>query len=254
MNAGSYILEVTTNTDNNHNSVTARVNVTVNKVDSKITIPNIIFNYGESANVNATIYNATGITNVNVLGYSEAIININGTTITVSGLNGGSYTLVATTVVDDNHNPATFNTNVIVKKLPTTISVNNVNAVYGDSGNLIVTLKDSNGNVLSSKTVTVKVGSITKTLTTNAHGQASVNVASLVPPKNYIATISFDGDNGFAFSSSTAKVVINKATPKLTTKTLKTKVKTKTKKVIITLKDNKRKALKKAKVTLKIKR
>ena len=145
----------------------------------------------------------------------------------------------------------TVNTNIVVNKLPTVISVNNVNTVYDSSGKIIVTLKDINGNTLSGESVTVKVGSISKTLITNAKGQVSVNVASLVP-KNYIASIIFAGNDKLNMSSNTAKVTINKATPKLTTKTLKTKTKTKIKKVTITLKNN-GKSLKKLKVTLKIK-
>jgi|GEM_PF-1883658 len=251
LNAGSYILEVVAVPDNNHNQVTGRTNVTVNKIDSKLTIPNIIFNYGESGNVTANVSNATGLSNVSVIGHPEADIKINGFKIIVSGLNIGTYTLTATTIVDNNYNPVTVNTNIVVNKLPTVISVNNVNTVYDSSGKIIVTLKDINGNTLSGESVTVKVGSISKTLITNAKGQVSVNVASLVP-KNYIASIIFAGNDKLNMSSNTAKVTINKATPKLTTKTLKTKTKTKIKKVTITLKNN-GKSLKKVKVTLKIK-
>ena len=90
LNAGSYILEVVAVPDNNHNQVTGRTNVTVNKIDSKLTIPNIIFNYGESGNVTANVSNATGLSNVSVIGHPEADIKINGFKIIVSrvGRNG----------------------------------------------------------------------------------------------------------------------------------------------------------------------
>lgn len=252
LNAGTYIMEVTTNPDTNHNSVTGRVNVTVNKADSKIIIPDIIFDYGNSGSVNILVYNATGIGNVNVVGHPEAITTINGTKISVGGLNAGSYILTATALTGDNYNPVNVSANVIVNKLTTIIGVKKVNGVYGSSGKLIVTLKDSNGNLLTGKLLRVKVGSISKTLTTNRHGQVSVNVAYLIP-KSYNAKISFAGDNDLVESSNTAKVVIKKATPKLTAKTLKTKVKTKNKKLKITLKNKKGKALKNTKVTLKLK-
>ena len=126
----------------------------------------------------------------------------------------GTYTLTTTTIVDNNYNPVTVNTNIVVNKLPTVISVNNVNTVYDSSGKIIVTLKDINGNTLSGESVTVKVGSISKTLITNAKGQVSVNVASLVP-KNYITSIIFAGNDKLNMSSNTAKVTINKATSKI---------------------------------------
>jgi len=99
--------------------------------------------------------------------------------------------------------------------------------------------------------VTVKVGTISKTLNTNAKGQVSLNVATLVP-KTYTATVKFAGDDSYIASSVSPKVVVSKAKPQIVAKAKTFKVKTKTKKYTVTLKNNKGKVLKKVKLTLKV--
>ena len=88
-------------------------------------------------------------------------------------------------------------------------------------------------------------------MTTNAKGQVSLNVATLVP-KTYTATVKFAGDDGYLASSVSPKVVVSKAKVKLAAKAKTFKVKVKTKKYTVTLKNNKGKVLKKVKLTLKV--
>ena len=140
---------------------------------------------------------------------------------------------------------------VNVKKAATQIVASPVTATYKVAKNLVITLKDANGRILAGKRVTVKVGTITKTLTTNGKGQISVDVSSLVP-KSYTATITFAGDGAFLASTKAVKVVVNKAKTKLTAKKVKVKVSAKTKKVTAILKFNTNKLLKSKYVTLKI--
>lgn len=140
---------------------------------------------------------------------------------------------------------------VNVKKVGTQIAASAVTATYKATKNLVVTLKDANGRILVGKKVTVKVGSITKTLTTNKKGQISVDVSSLVP-KTYTASIKFAGDGVYLAYTKNVKVVVNKAKTKLTAKNVKTKVSVKTKKVTAILKFNTKYVLKSKYVTLKI--
>lgn len=135
-------------------------------------------------------------------------------------------------------------------KQSTALAAPKVSATYNVAKNLVVTLK-SNGKALANKKVTVNVGSISKTLTTNKNGQVSVSVSALVP-KIYTASIKFAGDSDYKASSATAKVIVAKASPKLSAAKKTFKVKAKTKKVTATLKNNKGKALKSTKLTLKI--
>ena len=136
-------------------------------------------------------------------------------------------------------------------KVATKLTAPKVTATYNVAKKLVITLKDANGKALANKKVTVKVGTISKTLKTNSKGQVSVAVNTLVP-KTYTATIKFAGDNDYKASSLSAKVTVKKAAPKLTATKKTFKVKAKTKKVTATLKNNKGKVLKSTKLTLKI--
>ena len=135
-------------------------------------------------------------------------------------------------------------------KVATKLTASKVTATYNVAKKLVITLM-ANGKALANKKVTVKVGTISKTLTTNSKGQVSLNVATLVP-KTYTATVKFAGDSAYTASSVKPKVVVNKAKVKIAAKAKTFKVKAKTKKVTATLKNNKGKVMKKVKLTLKI--
>ena len=136
-------------------------------------------------------------------------------------------------------------------KVATKLTASKVTATYNVAKKLVITLKDANGKALANKKVTVKVGTISKTLKTNAKGQVSLNVATLVP-KTYTATVKFAGDSSYSASTVKPKVVVNKAKVKLAAKAKTFKVKAKVKKYTATLKNNKGKVMKNTKLTLKI--
>ena len=140
---------------------------------------------------------------------------------------------------------------VVPPKVATKITAPKVTATYNVAKKLVITLTDKDGKALANKKVTVKVATISKTLTTNAKGQVSLNVATLVP-KTYTATVKFAGDDSYIASSVSPKVVVSKAKPKITAKAKTFKVKVKTKKYTVTLKNNKGKVMKKVKLTLKV--
>jgi hypothetical protein len=127
-----------------------------------------------------------------------------------------------------------------------------VTAAYKSDKKLVITLKDSQG-VVSCKKVTVKVGSISKTLKTNSKGKISIEISTLAP-KSYKATINSAADGVYkAASKSNVNVVVKKAKTKITAKTVKAKVNAKVKNVVAVVKFNSKKLLKGKLVTLKIK-
>ncbi len=127
-----------------------------------------------------------------------------------------------------------------------------VTAAYKSDKKLVITLKDSQGVVLGKK-VTVKVGSISKTLNTNSKGKISIDISTLAP-KSYKATINSAADGVYkAASKSNVNVVVKKAKTKITAKTVKAKVNAKVKNVVAVVKFNSKKLLKGKLVTLKIK-
>ena len=127
-----------------------------------------------------------------------------------------------------------------------------VTAAYKSDKKLVITLKDSQG-VVSGKKVTVKVGSISKTLKTNNKGKISIDISTLAP-KSYKTTINSAADGVYkAASKSNVNVVVKKAKTKITAKTVKAKVNAKVKNVVAVVKFNSKKLLKGKLVTLKIK-
>ena len=257
LDVGKYVLEVTTNPDKNHLSVTSSVNVTVSKVDSQITIPNIVFGYGATGNATVTVVGATGI-NASVLNHTEAVVNIVNNTITVSGLAAGSYVLQATTIPDGNHNPVTATANITVngvevpadKAISTNVPANTKSPTFS-----IKLEKDATGTF----TVNIDNGKIVKTVDLK-DGAASITVADLAAGDHTIS-VSYSGDGKYApiTQNTTLNIkepakpttkVTKKAT-KITAKKATFKAKKKTKKYTITLKSGK-KLISKVKVTIKV--
>lgn len=141
--------------------------------------------------------------------------------------------------------------NLMVKKLPTQLTANPVTAIFNVNKNMLITLTDINGNAISGAQITVNLNGAKK-YTTDKNGQVKVSIKGMVP-KTYTAKIAFNGNTNYDNSTKSVKVTVKKATPKITAKAKTFKTTTKTKKYTITLKDNKGKAIKNAKVTLKVK-
>ena len=254
LKVGNYTLRVTANPDRNHNSVFRECNVTVNMAEVpadqalNITVPadsqspTFSINLDSSAEGNFTVY---------VDGKEWGTVKVvNGSaSITVANLPAGNHNITISYSGDDNHAAIVQNTTLSISKIATGISASKVTAVYLTSKKLVVTLKDKAGNILTGMKVTVKVGSISKTLTTDSKGQVSVDVSKLVP-KTYTAKFTFAGDDKYLKSEGSASVKINKAASKITAKK-KTFAKKKTKKYTITLKSGK-KLISKVKVTIKV--
>ena len=134
--------------------------------------------------------------------------------------------------------------------LASEITANDVTTTYNENKDLIITLKDSNGNPIPKATITLTLDSAKK-YTTDDNGQVKINVATLVP-KTYNGKISYAGDIHYNKSSATVKVTVKKANPKIIASSASFKLNVKTKKYTITLKNNKNQVLKSAKVTLKV--
>ena len=153
-----------------------------------------------------------------------------------------------TTIVDDNHNAVTKTAKISVNKIKTELSVDAITTTYNINKDLIITLKDSNGKVLSGVKVSVDLNGV-KEYTTDSNGQVKVATRDLIP-NSYTAKITFNGDNTHDKSSMNVKVTVNKATPKLTVKKKTFKKAKKVKKYSVTLKDNTGKAIKGAVLTI----
>ena len=184
--------------------------------------------------------NMTGITDEN------GTITISDLTneVVVSAVFAGNGNFLAS------NNTADFN--FTIPKVATQLSCAGVTTYYNVGKNLVVTLKDANGNVLANKMVTVNFGK-TYTKVTDANGQIIFKLSATLLPKTYLTTITFAGDETLINSSVATKVVVKKATVKMAASAKTFKKSLKTKKYSITLKNNLGKVMKNTKVTLKIK-
>ena len=256
---GENIINITYSGNERYESRTKNITVFAVKETTIITVQNVsaIYNVAKDLVITLTDVNGKVLANktINVVvGTINQNLTTNGSgqvSVNIDTLAPNTYVANVTFAGDELYINANATANVIVNKVVSSITASKVTATYNVAKNLVITLT-ANGKPLNGQKVAVKVGTISKTLTTDAKGQVSVDVSKLTP-KTYTATFTYAGDSINAGSKNTAKVVVNKAKPKLTAKKATFKAKKKTKKYSIVLKDNKGKAIKKAKVTLKVK-
>lgn len=121
LTAGSYVLEVKTTPDSQHRSGVGRVNITVNRVPSKISCDDIIFDYDK---ISLTTVNVEGgvlnVSDVKIDGYPNAI-SASGNSISISGLNAGNYSLHLSSIPDKNHYSGEATVDVIVNKVKSSV-------------------------------------------------------------------------------------------------------------------------------------
>ena len=218
-------------------------------VAETISASDVTVTYGVSSKFTANFTDQYGVAlaNTNVtFKVGENTINattdVNGIAVFSIVFDAGNYNVTIT-------NPVTCQVvtkSIAVKPLATKLSASKLTMVYNTGKYLKATLKDANGKALAKQKVYIKINGKTFERTTNTNGQVSLKIT--LPVKTYTATITYKGTTNYVKSSASVKVVVKKASPKMTAKA-KT-LKTKTKKYTIVLKDNKGKAMKKVKVTL----
>lgn len=167
---------------------------------------------------------------------------------TDTGYGGAVYGVIAADCeFIGNSNPQTCSTT----EFPgSSITIRQTGSYFNDKV-VTATLIGRDGALLSNQKVNVTLNGKTSVYTTNAKGQISFKV-NLVP-KTYEITVIFGGNAKYYSSSEKANVVIKKATPKMSAAKKTFRLKVKTKKYSITLKDNLGKAMKGKKVTITVK-
>ena len=183
-------------------------------------------------------------------------------------LAGGNYTVISSYAGDDVYGPkSTENIIVVNPKATEIISSNTVSvyvAVIKKGLTYKVTLKDDEGNVLANKKVTIKFDGKTYSGKTNANGLINFKLTA-TKTGNKKLTINFAGDENYTAATKTVTIKVNKEAAKLNAKNKvykkakkskkakKAKKAKKFRKYSVTLKDSNGKAIKKVKLTLKIK-
>ena len=254
---GTYDVQAIFDGDNKHLGNSSDVKqLEVNRIPTglAVSIDNPSIFVGDSVVVgvvlNQTINNVV-IVNVNDKNYLIGIVNGKGN-LTLSGLTFGTYTVNATFAGEGKYaKSGSNNVSLEVNRIKTQLTADSITVTYNGNSNLVITLKDTNGNAVRNANVIVNINGA-KTLTTDSNGQVKLSTNGLAP-NIYAAKITFDGNAVYDISSKEVKVTVKKATPALTAKAKTFKAKVKTKKYTIALRDNAGKAIKNAKVTLKVK-
>ena len=135
------------------------------------------------------------------------------------------------------------------KDVPTITTLNKNYAVTTTAKYLTVVLKNSKGTGVAGKTLTITLNGKPYTGVTNANGQFKTKI-TLSKIGKYSCTVKFAGDDSYAPAKTSFDLYVNKAATKISSPA-KTFKKSKTKKVVLTLKSGK-KALAKKKVSIKI--
>ena len=254
---GTYDVQAIFDGDNKHLGNSSDVKqLEVNRIPTglAVSIDNPSIFVGDSVVVgvvlNQTINNVV-IVNVNDKDYLIGIVNGKGN-LTLSGLTFGTYTVNATFAGEGKYaKSGSNNVSLEVNRIKTQLTADSITVTYNGNSDLLITLKDNNGNAVRNANVIVNINGA-KTLTTDSNGQVKLSTNGLAP-NIYAAKITFDGNAVYDISSKEVKVTVKKATPALTAKAKTFKAKVKTKKYTIALRDNAGKAIKNAKVTLKVK-
>ena len=257
LDAGDYTAEMAIE----HNAYvlkkSVKITLTIAKMPTEITSADISTVYGEDGNLMAILKDIKGNfiarmpVSVDLNGVGNYTTDENGTVkVSTKGLNANTYPAVIDFAGNNNYENSSAIANVTVVKAATLLSSAAVSTVYNGGKNLVVTLKDANGNNMSGAKISININGA-KFVTTDKNGQAKLTTNGYAP-KTYTAKIKFAGDDNYNASSTTAKVTIKKATVKLTAKAKTFKRSVKTKKYSVTLKTNRNKVMKNTKVTLKV--
>ncbi len=194
--AGNYTLTVTTIPDKDHNPVTATSKITINKVESTLTVDNIEFDYNSEGSCDVSFTGASQVI-ANVVNQSSAVVSVNGKKITVSGLAAGTYTLNVTTVPDENHTAVTETAGITVNKINSTLTLEDVELDYGESKNITVAAEGATG-------ITAKIDGVDVTV-----NNYTIPISGL-GAGNYTLTVTTIADKNHNPVTKEANITVNK--------------------------------------------
>jgi predicted outer membrane repeat protein len=218
--------------------------------------------YGNTVRISANVSCEDAVVNsgsvsvvINNKRYSSNVVN--GTaTIEIPNLNAGSYSARVMFDGGQNYTNATKNVTFNILKQNLKVSASNKAYIINYGGKYSVTINDANNNPAYGVKVAFTLnGRYIGSATANSKGVATFKLTSkmLKTAKAGKRNLVIKTTSPNYAMGKTVKITINKEKTKITAKAKKFKRFSKTKKYTIKLKNSKAKAVKKVKVTLKIK-
>ncbi len=238
VSVGTANVTITFEGNKNYEKTTKTIKVKVDMANSTVNIGSSVLDYGNSLNITADTTGAKGIT-AKIDGKDA---KVNGYTIEIPVLNAGSHTLTVTTIPEENYNAVTENATITVRKLNSTLTVNNVTFDYKSIGSTTVTFTGATGvnaTVLNQYQANVTVNGTNITISNLNAGKYTLQVTTIAE-ENYNPI------------TKTASITVNKLKTALNAKSIAT-VYNVNKNLVITLKDSKGNALNGVNITVQLK-
>ena len=238
VSVGTANVTITFEGNKNYEKTTKTIKIKVNKANSTVNIGSSVLDYGNSLNITVDATGAKGITAK--LDGKDA--KVNGYTIEIPVLNAGSYTLTVTTIPEENYNAVTENATITVRKLNSTLTVNNVTFDYNSIGSTTVTFTGATG------VNAIVVNQYQANVTVNG---TNITVSHLNAGK-YTLQVTTIAEENYNPVTKTASITVNKLKTTLSGKSIAT-VYNVNKNLVITLKDSKGNAISGANITVQLK-
>ena len=227
LSGGDHTVKVVYNGDDNHNSSEGQDTFNVRKAEPTMEINVNNIDYGDTEKINITVSGVNGgatptgevtVTVTDENGNNQTFtkpINPDGTvTVEVPGLAVGTYNVTVNYPGDENYTSINGTSKFSVGKITPDVDVDTSDITYGQNetievtlpsdakGNVTITVKDKDGNVIKEENVTL------------TDGKASLEVGDLAAG-DYNVTVSYPGDNNYNPSSGKANFTVAKAEPGL---------------------------------------
>ncbi|MTK63844.1 MAG: hypothetical protein F8N15_04790 [Methanobacterium sp.] len=213
---GSYIITATFLKDDIYASSTGKGTLTVNPIDTNLTIKDVKGHHGEKVNLKAVLTDENGntLTGKNVVFYisgkkiGTAVTDATGTAslsyIITQTL--GDYVIYANSLADDIYSPSRNLATLTVSMADTTLAVKNVTVKHGNKANLTAVLTDKNGSAVAGKTITFSINNqIIGNATTDSTGTAVIYYMEN-NSGNFDVKAMFNGDDLYSGANGTGKL------------------------------------------------
>ena len=234
--SGNYTIKIV-NSNDNYVMDTAILNVhSPLYSDYSVNITDIEMNYGwfnepirmvitpTSANYSCKydfylkVYDSNNIEQISNRYYNTRSLKSLTYTVGATDLVPGNYTIK---IVNHEDNYVMDTAKLTVNQfVPTTIVASDLTTSFKGDKYLVLTLKDQYGNAIDGANLSVNLNGI-KSLTTDSNGQVMVSTNDL-SANNYVASISFNGNEIYAKSNANCNIVVNKDKTYLSANTVTT--------------------------------
>jgi peptidoglycan hydrolase CwlO-like protein len=207
LNATTYPVTVTYTGSDKYTGKEKSDSITVDKADSRVSVDNTVFTYGDVIVIPFTTTNASGV-NVRVLNKDSVEVantTSEGTEFTLDTLSAGEYILEVTTIVNDNYEEFTADDiTLTINKAESDLTLNDsYEFSYGENAVINVVTENSTGDVI------VSLEGFATSVSGNEITLSTLNVGK------YTLTVTTNPDENHNNVTKTATITINKATPSI---------------------------------------